>query len=210
MAEDLQGLLDRIQSEGFKKVEEEKQEILSKARDEADRILRDAREEAEQIVANAEREREKLQQSGQEDLRQASRDVIVSLEKEVGTLLDELIRQAVGEALTPDAMAELIQQMATAYGQARGKDVDRVDALVSPADLEKLEQDAKAKLQERFKNGVNLRPVRSIDAGLQIACDGESVYHDFTDTAISDMICAYVNPRLKAILRDKAHEGQAG
>ena len=53
MAEELQGLLDRIQSEGIAKAEAEKTKIVEDAKAEAAKIVAAAKEEAASIVKKA-------------------------------------------------------------------------------------------------------------------------------------------------------------
>ena len=50
MAEDVQGLLEKIHSDGIAKAEQEKEAILNAARQEAAKIVAAAKEEAETLM----------------------------------------------------------------------------------------------------------------------------------------------------------------
>ena len=54
MAEDLQGLLDKIQQDGLKKAETERAEIIAAAKEEAKAIVEKAKAEAAEAEAGAE------------------------------------------------------------------------------------------------------------------------------------------------------------
>ncbi len=202
MAEDLQGLLERINQEGIKKTQAEKDRILAEAKEQADRIVKEAKAESERLIAEAREEGAKLQRAGEDKLKQAARDVVISLESQLKAQLTALVKACVGEALTPALVADLVLALSEAYGSRKGQ-VTSVDVLVPQARLDEFEAALTGKLGERFREGLRIAPVKGIDAGIQVSFDGESVFHDFTDDAITEMLCAYANPRIVAILRDK-------
>ena len=41
----------------------------------------------------------------------------------------------------------------------------------------------------------------TVDAGLKVSFGGEALVHDFSSDSVSDMICAYLNPRVLEIIR---------
>ena len=75
MAEELQGLLNRIQTEGIEKAEAEKAEIIGNAKAEAAKIIEKAKEEAASIVKKANEEAEISVSKGNAAIRQAARDM---------------------------------------------------------------------------------------------------------------------------------------
>jgi V/A-type H+-transporting ATPase subunit E len=200
MADELQGLLDRINQEGLEKAEAEKDRIVSAAKDEAKGIVDKAKADAEQLVADAKREAETLQTSGEAGLKQSARDVIISLEQEIRDTLNNVVKTSAGEALTADRLAAIVMELANAYAGAGN--ADSVEALASEAQLAELQSAFHAKLADRFKGGIEIKPVAGIEAGVKVSFSGDALVHDFTSDAVSEMLCAYVNPRILKIIRE--------
>lgn len=200
MAEDLQGLLERINEEGLKKIESEREQLLSEARAEAEKIRQEAQADRDRLIEEARGESAKMVHAGEEKLRQACRDVIISLESDLKERLSLLVKGCVRETSKPDFLAKLILTIAGEYATRQGR-ASKVEVLVPQDQLTELEASFKAALGDQFKDGVTVRPVSGMDAGVQVSYDGESVYHDFSDEAITDMLCAYLNPQLVALMR---------
>ena len=205
MAEDLQGLLDRINKEGLEKAEETKATIIAEAKVDAKAIVEKAKKEAEAIIATATTEAATLQAAGEAGLRQASRDVIISLESSIKSVLSGVVKQSVADSMTPQQLAELVTVLAQAY--AKGVE-PTLEAMASPDQVDALQQAFIGKLADTFKGGIEVKPVTGIEAGVKISFDGESVVHDFTANAVADMLCAYLNPRILAII-SKSQDEQA-
>jgi len=199
MAEELQGLLERIHEQGLKKTDAEREQLLAAARQQADQLLHDANAERDRILAAARQEADKLLQTGEDKLRQAARDVVVGLEADLQRRVAHLVKQCVADTLSPSYLADLILALGTAYAGSKGA-VTRIDLLVPEAQLKALDGYLKGRLASAFRDGLTLTPVPGLTAGVQIAFNGESVYHDFTDDAVTEMLCAYANPRLVALL----------
>ena len=200
MAEDLQGLLKKIEEDGVKKVEAERETVLAKASEEAAKTVADAQAEADKLIADAKAESDKLQRAGEENLRQASRDVLIALEKEINAQLGQLAKAAAGQALSAEVMADIVKIMVQGNAQ-QGNEATSIEALAPADKLEALEGLIRAALGQQLEGGIQLRPITGVDAGLKVSLSGGSIYHDFTDEAIAEMISAYVNPRILAILK---------
>lgn len=205
MTVELQGLLERITEDGLEKADKEKQEILDAARAEAKRLTDEAAQTAEKMVAEAKTEAEKLKLSGEAALRQAARDVLISLETRIRETLEQVVEADTGKAMTADMLAGMIESLAKAYARS-GQEAVSVEALASPAQLEELEAAFKARLAEHFRAGITLQPVAAISAGIQVSFNGESVAYDISSEAIREMLCAYLNPRITEILSNDSEK----
>ena len=133
-------------------------------------------------------------------MRQASRDIIVSLEEEIKTLLSALLKSCVAESTDAAFLAGLIEKLTVAYASGKGE-VTKLEALVSKDDCDKLEALAKSKLAGKFKDGITIKPVPGIEAGVQVSFNGEAVFHDFTSESIVEMLSGYVNARIAEMLK---------
>ena len=115
MAEELQGLLDKIQTEGIEKAEAEKAKIIENARAEAAKIVSEAKEQAAVIVKKANEEAEISVTKGNAAIRQAARDVLIALRADIESRLKTLVSGSTGAAMTPDTMAKIILEMLKGY-----------------------------------------------------------------------------------------------
>ncbi len=199
MADELQGLLDRINKEGLEKAEAEKKQILEEAEKEAKAVVDKAKAEAEDIIKDAKREAATLQASGEAGLQQASRDVLISLESQLKEILSNTVKTSVGEAMTADQLATIVGELAAAYARDGAASLQ---VLASEAQLEQLQQTFQAKLAAQFKDGMEIKPVPGVDAGVKVSFDGSAMVHDFTSDAVAEMLCAYLNPRILQVIRE--------
>ena len=130
MAEELQGLLDRIQTEGIEKAEAEKATILGNAKAEAAKIIEKAKEEAATIVKKANEEAEISVNKGNAAIRQAARDVLIALRADIEARLKALVTESIGQAMTPDVMGKIILEMVKAYREKNPTDDATVELLL--------------------------------------------------------------------------------
>ena len=118
MAEDVQGLLEKIHSDGIAKAEQEKEAILAAANKDAARIIAEAKAEAETLSQNAQSEAEAFRQKAAEAIRQAARDTALALKADLLARLNAVVKTCVGEAMTPEVMEQIILKMAESYGKS--------------------------------------------------------------------------------------------
>ncbi len=199
MSDDLQSLLDRINREGLERAEAEKKQILDTARAEAARIVEDARTEAERLIEQARRDAENLKERGSEALRQAARDTLLSLRSQLQKRLTNVVRGCVGEAMTAELMADLIREMTAAYA-GQGFKVDRLSVLLPAERLETLRGGLLARLEEDLRNRTDLQPQAERHEGFQLIFNGQDVVYDFTDEALAEVLCAYLNAALAELV----------
>jgi len=199
MAEELKGLIEKIQEEGVRSAEERGRGIESEARRKADEILKKARGQADDMVSRAKDEIARMEASGEASIRQAGRDMLLALREEIMALLNKIILAESRKALTPEELGAVITALVKQQGQ-------RGDIIVSlnKADAEKLEKALMASLKEEMKKGITLRPSEEIRAGFIISFDGGKSHFDFTDKGLVEYLSLYLRPRLAELLKDAA------
>lgn len=201
MAEELQGLLDRIQQDGIDKAEAEASKRIEAAGQEAKRITDAARKEADTVVKQAEQEAAAFQAHGQKALEQAARDVVIAVGDRMSALLRELANRQVAQALTPDALADMLCSVVKAYAESGGTS-GRLDVLLSPTQQEALRNHFMGALADSLSEGVEIKGDENIISGFKVSVLDEKVHHDFTGEAIADAICSLLRPHLAQIVRD--------
>ena len=200
MAEDIQGLLNRIQADGIEKAEAQKQQILSEAKRQAEEIISKAKAEAAEIIRNAETEAEISENKGKASVKQAARDVLLSLQADLDQRLKFLVQASLGEALTPEVLGKIVLKMAEKY--LDGATDDQLEILLSPADAEALEAGLKAGVLSELKNKPEIKLSNAVASGLKIGIKGSDLYFDFSNDALTEVICNYAGPKLAAAIKN--------
>ncbi len=204
MAEELQGLLDRIQNEGFKKIEEEKRKVLSDAQKQASDIVAEAKKEAEDLMKKAKSDAEVEKQRAEAAIRQSARDIIIKLNEEMLLRVRNIVKDSISQAMTAGLMAEIIRKTVSAYiAEKDNREEPNLEIMLSQKDLDSLGE----KLHASLVNDLKIKPKIALGgdfaAGLQIGFKGSDVFLDFSDEAVADLICSYAGPKLAAIINKK-------
>ena len=198
MTEDLQGLIEKINQEGVKAAEEKAHEIEAEAKRQAEQIIEKAKKEAEKIAAKAKDETARIEKSGEASLKQAGRNLILSLRKEITSMLDRLITLRLREEFSPGAMSRIISSIIKNY---KGTMEDDVIVSLNKEDLKKIENDFFAKLKTEVKKGITLKQADDIQAGFLISYDDSKSHYDFTDKGLAEYISLYLKPKLAELLK---------
>lgn len=195
----LQEIITKIHDEGVKGAEERAAKIVEAAEKQAKERIERARTEAEEMRKAAEQDAARTKAAGEAALKQASRDLLLSVRKEVERLFEAVQKEAVGEAMTAERMAEMIQSVVSSWAAGKG---ESLEILVAPGDRDALEANLKGRLTEKLKSGYDVRPVRGINAGFRVGGGDSAAFFDFTDETIAELLAAYLNPRLSELMRD--------
>ncbi len=197
MAQELQGLLERIQEEGIKKADGEKERIVSEAKAEAEKILKEAKEEAVNITKKAEEGAAALEARAKAAIQQASRDIILTLKDDLKTRLEKVVKSAAEDTLSPEFMGKMILEMVKNY---KGESDAKMELLVGKDDLDKMTGSCLAAISADLKQNPEIAVGDDIGAGLKVGFEGQDLFLDFTDDALTDLICSFIGPRLATLL----------
>ncbi|MBR6056621.1 MAG: hypothetical protein IKP58_00465 [Victivallales bacterium] len=199
MADDLQALLNKINEEGLKKAEAAKADIIAKAQAEAKSIIKKAQEEADDCRAKAQADSQILVQKGEEALRQAARDMMLSLKQQLQSRVRTAVLQLMNSSLDAQQLPNIIAQIVQSYLQKEGAE-ENLELLVNPQQLECLSNAVKSMLAENLKGRCEFSPAPSVTNGFKLAFSDNDVLYDFTDQALADAIASYVGPRIASVL----------
>jgi V/A-type H+-transporting ATPase subunit E len=194
----LKELIETIKSEGVENAEAKAAEIVGEAEKKRNEIIASAEKEASEIRKKAEADAEMMKATADESIRQAGRDLILSLEASITKLLDSVVRQESASALKGEGLEKSILALLSSWNE----ESDSIDLLRPGDELERIEKSLLGKLSEKMKGGVSLKPAPGIDAGFRIAEKDGSAYYNFTADGIAEMLSQYVNPKLSALLRE--------
>lgn len=198
MAEEIKDLIEKINREGIQAAEEKARQIDVQADKSARQILEKARADAERIIADAQKKSVDIKESTHTLLKQAGRDLLLSLRKEINLMLDKLIASVVTEAFSAQEMAKIIICLAENYTAA---EKSGITVALKKEDLEHLEKGLLSGLKDELNKGITLTPSEDIRAGFTISYDSGKSHYDFTDKGLSEYIGAYLKPKLGELFK---------
>ena len=205
MAEELKGLIEKIQEEGVKAAEDKARSIQNNAKEKAKDIIESAKKQAENLISEAKARISKMESGGRDSLKQAGRDLILTLHKEINATLDRIIVSQIRQALSPGELAKIIT---TAVKESGGKEKRDITISLKSDDLEKIEKSLLSQLTAEAKNGITLKASGDIRGGFIISYDKGKSYYDFTDQALAEYISGYLKPKLAEMLKEESPAGK--
>ena len=200
----LQELIDRIKKDGIKGAAAEAAKLKSQAEGEAKRIIEAAQKEADAIIVKSKADAERSEKAGVAALEQASRNLVLAFKAEITALLEKIVAREIAASYTEDILKATLPEILKAWASKGG---DTLDIIVSEADLKKLQDWFNDKLSAELKKGVELKSDRKLGAGFRIANKDGSAYYDFSAESVAELLSAYLNPRLAAILSSAVSVG---
>ena len=198
MSEELQGLLNKIQAEGLEKAENERARLVAEAKAEADAIIAEAKAQADKIRNDAEADADASRKKADAAIKQAARDVVISLKDDLQEKLRAVVREAAAQAMTPEAMAGLIAKIAAQFASSAASGAE----IILPArEREEAAQKLIGCLPDVLKKNSTVQLGRGFAAGFKIGFNDSEVFLDFSDEALADVICEFVGPKLAAVIK---------
>lgn len=196
----LQELIEQIKKDGVAAAEAEAASIVEAAKAEAEKILADAQAQAEKLMADAKAENERTVKSGEDALRQAGRNLLISFRESVARELTAIAGENVAAVYSSEALAQLILRVVE--GWASKPEAEDLTVILNSADLNALEETLLAGLKEKMLKGVTLKANDHFDGGFRIAVQDGKAYYDYSAEAVVDMLTGYLSPKVAARLKE--------
>ena len=191
-------LIDKIKNEGVLVAESTAQGIIAEAERTAAQIITDSKAKAESYKLHAEEEIKKQTVASSDALKQAARDILIGLEKQILRQFEAVIYESVDEALTVDLTQSLIAELSNAW-VAKGE--EGIKIVLSSKEAKDLEAGLRAKLSQHFKNGVEIMPSAKVTKGFRIGGSDGALYN-FSTEGISEVLAEIFSTTLAATLRE--------
>ena len=201
MSVQLNELIDRIKKEGLEAAEQEAARVRLQAEEQAARVIADAQARAEALLSRARTEAQRFEQTGREGVRQAGRDVVLNLRKELETLFSTILQSRVSGALQGDAVKEAL---AALFRNWRSDSQAGPEVLVPARTWDAMRDQLLAALADQIRGGLTIKPAGSVRGGFRVAEKDGRAYFDFTDESLSEFLMEHLNPRLAECLRERA------
>ena len=196
----LQELIGQIKKDGVDAAETQAAAIVEAAKAEAESIIAEAREKADKIIAAAQAENAKAVKSGEDAIRQAGRNLLISFRESVTRELKAITDKNVNAVFSSDELAKLI--ISTVEGWTKNPGADDLSVILNSADLQKLESVLLSALKAKMLEGVTLKANDNFDGGFRIAVNNDGIYYDYSAAAVTDMLSGYLSPKVAALLKE--------
>ncbi len=193
MEMELNNLIDKIKREGVEQAEKDAGDVVSHAREEAKDIIKAAEKEKTDIIKDAEIQAGNFRKSAEETVRQAARDVLLSLRGRIAELFTRVVKDNISRELTPDVLKEVIVSAVRNFRKGGALDIE---VLVSKKDRDRLQKSLFSALAKDVKAHLTLTGAPGIEKGFRIGEKGKDSYFDFTGEAITESFTRYLNPKL--------------
>ena len=176
----IQDLVSSIRKDGIDAANAEAEAIISEAKKKAEMIIADAKAEAKNIQETSEKEINILKESAALSAEQAKRDAMLAFKNEVQAEFEKILSAKIKNNLSDAALGKLIQAVVA------DEDVQNYSVVVA-----EVSDSLKAELAEEIKNGLEIKPTKSVRAGFRLAAKDGSGYFDCSDEEIMQMLMPY-------------------
>ena len=196
----LGALIEQIKKEGVAAAEAEAKKIIDAAKAEAEKIIANAKTEADSMISSARAENDRITKSGEDAIRQAGRNLLISFRESVSRELAAIVGEKVNEVYSSEAFVSLIVNVVQSW--AEKSDTDDISVILNSDDLKKLEDSLLSALKEKMLKGVTLKANDNFYGGFRIAVNGAGAYYDYSAEAVVDMLSNYLSPRVTELLKE--------
>lgn len=196
----LQELINQIKKDGVETANAQAESILSSAKAEAEKIIADAKVEADKLMQSAKAENDRVVKSGEDAIRQAGRNLLISFRESVTKELNAIVNKNVNDVYSSKDFTQLIVKAVEAW--AGKPDAEDVSVILNSADLTALETSLLAELKAKMLGGVTLKANDNFDGGFRIAVKDGGAYYDYSAEAVVDMLSNYLSPKVTALMKE--------
>ena len=196
----LQELIDQIKKDGVEAAETQAETILTAAKAEADKIISDAKSQAEKLLLDAKTENERTVKSGEDALRQAGRNLLISFRESVAKELKAILSENVSGIYSSEELAKIIVKAVD--GWTSKPDAEEITVILNSEDLKKLEDTVLSGLKDKMQKGITLKANDNFDGGFRIAVNEGGAYYDYSKDAVTEMLADYLSPKIASLLRE--------
>lgn len=194
----LDSLIATLKTEAIEGAEKESDRIIKAAQNEAKRIVEYAEEERKQLLGDAEKEANATLNKGESALRQAARDVTVSLQNHLIELLKTVLERDVKASFTPELLESAVVKVIENIG-------DDVELKLSP-DLEASLADNIQQRLQKSDNLVDITKDNSLSKSLSITKKDQGWNYHISPEAVTELLGTHLSNKWVKILRNETEK----
>lgn len=195
----LKELIETIHRDGVDKVRQESETLLKQARAQAGEIVAAAQAQADALLASARQEQERLEHSGRESLKQASRDLLLSIRKQLEALFSALLKEKTRDALKDKEITLAIATMIANWTPERQ---DKIELLIPQDQFDSMANALRKAMAEKIAAGIEIKSAAEVAAGFRVSEKDGHAYYDFSAKSIAESLSLFLNPVMAKIVSD--------
>ena len=206
----VQQLIDRLHQEGVDKGKEQADQLIVSARRQAMEVLDNAQREADEILSAARSEAARTRSGGEEAVRLAGRDAILSLTEDLRLDFERKLKNLIGKSLQDqELLKELILEIvrsATASDAGQRKILLLNNSLEpdSPGNFDDLQLDAfvQALGGEALRDGLTFEVSESDTPGVRVQVVDDNLEIDLTTETLTALLLKHLSPRFRRLMQE--------
>ena len=192
----LDKLIATLKSEGIEAADREAGQIVEKAREQARKIVEEAEAKSEEILNKAAQEAQDTLNKGEEALKQAARDLSISVQNDLLALFGTVLEKEVEADFGPDLMEKVVLKVVENVGSGT--------TLQLPENMEtKLVARIRKKLQA-IDNVDAVTKDKTLLNGFAVAKTDEGWNYRISPAEVAELLHTYLSPRWVDILKGKS------
>jgi V/A-type H+-transporting ATPase subunit E len=210
----VESLIGRLRDQGIAQGRSQAEALVTNAQQQAADIIAAAKREAEAIQIKAKEEAGKVKAAGEDSIRLARRDTILSLESDLINLFQNRLRSLVKGTLEDQAFLQrVILEVASRVPSTAAS--EKMELLlpaeaISLEDLMRKPEEAQPGTLLHFvlsqgegmlREGVSFGATDDTAAGIRVKLVQGDMHVDLTEPAISQLLLRHMVPRFRALLR---------
>lgn len=196
-------LIAQLRDEGIQKGREEAERLVEDARVKAATLIAGAEKEAGEILAVARKRADELHRAGEEELREAARDLILDLKNRLTERFRQDLQRMVSEKLAdPKFLETMILTIARDIRDS--SNLDEAEQMVLLLAEERADF-VSGFATEMLRTGVTLSATGTSGEGLTISLPETGVEVALTDQALVSLLERFLQPRFRAFLEGVGH-----
>ena len=214
IASGIDTLIARLREEGVANGRNQAEQLVKEAQDQADYIIKQAQTQADQIVNQAREEAKNLERGGNEALKVAFRDTLLTLKSQLTQQFTGEVQRLVGvQTQELELLEKLILEVAGRVKEET-EQAQQVEVLLpskvsgleelsqNPEELEQgiLTHFVKLINQDMLREGVSFGIAKDQQNGLRLRLVDQEVVLDLSDRAIAETLLEHLQPRFRALL----------
>jgi len=194
----LDKLIATLKSEAIETADKEAKQIVENARAKAQKILKEAEAKRAELLNNAEKEAKATLNKGKSALKQAARDLTVSVQNDLLKLLKATLEQEVATTFTPDltekAVLKVIENVGTGASLQLPKNMDTSLA---------------ENIQKRLQESDSLEAISkdpTLLQGFTITKTSEGWSYQISPEAITDLLYEHLSTTWVNVLKNESDQ----
>ena len=196
----LQELIEQIKKNGVEVAEKEAQALLDSAKAQPEKIVTDAKVQADKILSDAESENLRIVKSGEEAIKQAGRNLLISFRESVTREISAILNKNVTAIYSSEGLAQLVIKVVESW--ADKPDTDDIAVILNGEDLKSLEETIIAGIKDKVQKGITFKASDNINEGFRISVNGGNAYYDYSAEAVVEMMSKYLSPEVTRLLKE--------